>query len=158
MGRKPRENIAGGIYHVYARGNDRAAVFLDDRDRRAYLGMLADVVAEFGWLRLAHCLMGNHVHLLVETPEPNLSQGMQRLQSRYTKRFNWRHERSGHLFQGRYDAVRITTDEHLVAITNYIAQNPVKAGLCKKPEYWPWTDCSAARRRCDAVFRGELAL
>ncbi len=154
MGRKPRENVAGGIYHVYARGNDRGRIFVDDRDRRSYLGILSDVVAEFRWVRLGYCLMDNHTHLLLETPQPNLSQGMQRLQSRYTKRFNWRHGRSGHLFQGRYDAVRITSDEHLITVTDYVTQNPVKAGLCERTGDWVWTDCLAARRRCDEISGG----
>jgi len=152
MGRKPRENVAGGIYHVFARGNNRASVFFDDRDRRAYLGILSDVTEEFGWVRLGYCLMSNHVHLLIETPEPNLSPGMQQLQSRYTKRFNWRHERSGHVFQGRYGCERVTSDEQLVAVTAYVAENPVKAGLCDDPESWAWTDCGAARRRVRKVL------
>jgi REP element-mobilizing transposase RayT len=151
MPRKPRPNVAGGIYHVYARGNNRARVFVDDRDRRAYLAILSDVVAEFGWVRLGYCLMENHVHLLIETPEPNLSRGMQRLQCRYTQRFNRRHRRTGHLFQGRFGAVLVTSDRHLATVTSYVARNPVEAGLCKSADSWAWTDCVEARKRCAAA-------
>jgi putative transposase len=153
MPRKPRVNVAGGIYHVYARGNNRQPIFFDDRDRRAYLGILQDAAAEFGWVRLGYCLMENHVHLLLETPEPNLSQGMHRVQSRYTQRFNWRYGRTGHVFQGRYGAVLVTSDEHLITVTSYVEENPVEAGLCDSPQNWRWTDCVKARRRCEAGVR-----
>src|SRR5690242_13743227 len=106
MGRKPRENVANGVYHVFARGNSRAPIYLDDDDRRIYLWMLARVVLRQGWRCLAYCLMTNHVHLLLETPEPNLSHGMQQLHGGYALSFNARHGRIGHVFQGRYGAVR----------------------------------------------------
>jgi REP element-mobilizing transposase RayT len=140
--------MPGGIYHVSARGNNRQPIFIDDRDRRLYLLILGDVTAEFGWIRLGHCLMDNHVHLILETPEANLSDGMHRLQMRYTRRFNHRHERTGHLFGSRFNSVRVVSDRQLVAATEYVLANPVKAGLCEQPESWPWTDCEAARRRC----------
>jgi putative transposase len=122
-------------------------IFVDDRDRRTYLWILGDVAAEFGWIRLGHCLMTNHIHLLLETPEPNLSQGMQRLQLRYTKRFNKRHERRGHLFGERFGSNRITSDEQLITATRYVTANPVEAGLCQTGDAWPWTNCEAAKRR-----------
>ena len=148
MPRKPREIVAGGIYHVFARGNNRQPIFVDDRDRRTYLLILGDVASEFGWRRLGHCLMDNHIHLLIELSEPNLSEGMHRLQLRYTRRFNHRHEKTGHLFGGRYKSVRVTTDRQLLAVTAYVLANPVEAGLCERSEDWPWTNCEAARRRC----------
>ena len=98
--------------------------------------------------------MNNHVHLILETPQGNLSQGMQRLQNRYSKRFNHRHERSGPLFGGRFGAVRVITDEQLIAVTSYVENNPVEAGLCKAPELWPWTDCELARRRMGRTVPG----
>src|SRR5687767_10491530 len=110
MGRKPREILAGGIYHVFARGNNRQRIFTDDLDRKSYLLILEEVCDRFSWARLGYCLMSNHVHLLLETEEGNLSDGMQRLQNRYAKRFNYRHERSGHLFGGRFGSVRVETD------------------------------------------------
>jgi len=83
--------------------------------------------------------MPNHVHLLLETPLPNLGVGMQRLQSQYAQIFNERHGRTGHLFQGRYGSVRITSDEQLWGVVTYIAMNPVRAGLCRRPEHWRWS-------------------
>jgi REP element-mobilizing transposase RayT len=152
VARKPRENVVGGIYHVFARGNDRRPVFVDDADRYAYLMILSEVCGQAEWTRLAHCLMNNHVHLLLETPLPNLSEGMQRIQSRYAQRFNRRHDRSGHLFQGRFKSVRVVSDAQLITVTRYIAMNPVEAGLCESAELWHWSDCSEARSRCDAVY------
>ncbi len=144
MARKPRENVAGGVYHLYARGNDRAVVFVDATDRHVYLQILADVVLRKGWRCLAYCLMSNHVHLLLETPEPNLGSGMQRLHSRYAQAFNARRRRSGHVFQGRYGAVRMESDNQLRAAAACPARNPVAAGLCKRPERWPWSSYRAA--------------
>jgi putative transposase len=139
MARKPRENVEGGIYHVYARGNGREAIYRDPIDMQTYLGMLGQVVRSKRWFCLAYCLMNNHVHLLLETPEANLSSGMQRLHSGYARSFNARHGSVGHVFQGRYGAVRIVTDGQLCAAAAYIARNPVDAGLCVRPEHWPWS-------------------
>jgi putative transposase len=104
MARKPREETEGGIFHVFARGNRRQRIYLDDVDRRRYLRLLQTVVAEQRWRCLAYCLMENHVHLLVETPAANLAGGMQRLHGWYAESFNARHRHVGHLFQGRYGA------------------------------------------------------
>lgn len=93
---------------------------------------------------MAYCLLDNHVHLLIETPEANLGAGMQHLHGLYGQTFNARHGRSGHVFQGRYGAVRVTSDEHLWTVVAYIAHNPVEAGLCKDPNQWPWSSHAAA--------------
>jgi REP element-mobilizing transposase RayT len=137
--RKLRVNVEGGIYHVYARGNARGLIYADDVDRRVYLRELDRCVSRFGWSCLAYCLMGNHVHLMIETPAPNLSSGMQLLHGRYAQRFNFRHERSGHLFQGRYGAVLMRREGQVQTTAAYIAKNPVAAGLCKEPADWPWS-------------------
>jgi putative transposase len=138
MARKPREEVPGGVFHVFARGNAKQPIYLDDLDRRWYLQLLGRVVSRARWHCLGYCQMNNHVHLVLETPEANLAFGMQRLHGRYAESFNARHERSGHLFQGRYGAVRITNDEQLIAAMAYLAVNPVTAGLCARPEDWPW--------------------
>jgi putative transposase len=137
--RRPREEVEGGIYHVYARGNNRQRIFVDDEDRRLYLALLHGVAERYEWRCLAYCLMDNHVHLLIETPKPNLAQGMQRLQSAYAQLFNERHDRVGHLFQGRYGAVRLETDEQLWSTLAYIAANPVEAGMVERADEWPWS-------------------
>jgi putative transposase len=130
------------LHHLYARGNGQQTIYLDDRDRTSYLRILGWVIVEHRWRCLAYCLMDNHVHLLVETPEPNLAAGMQRLHGTYARAFNDRHERSGHLFQGRYGAKAIRTDEQLLAVVRYLAMNPVEAGLCGAPSQWPWGSCA----------------
>jgi putative transposase len=144
MPRKPREEVEGGVFHVFARGNDKRLIYRDDVDRRTYLRMLRGTVRQFRWRLLAYCLMDNHVHLLIQTPETNLGAGMQRMHGLYGRDFNSRHDRSGHVFQGRYGSVRIKTDEQLWGVTWYIAMNPVKAGLCRAPEDWPWSSHSMA--------------
>lgn len=138
MPRKPRLELAGGIHHVYARGNRRQAIYLSDRDRTLYLELLAQVVKRQGWSCLAYCLMKNHVHLLVETPQPNLGAGMGRMHGLYAQTFNKTHRHSGHLFQGRFGSVLIKTDEQLLTVARYIALNPVEAGMCESADDWPW--------------------
>jgi REP element-mobilizing transposase RayT len=137
--RKPREQVAGGVYHVFARGNERRLIFRNDADRRTYLGFLSQAIARTNWHCLAYCLMDNHVHLLVETPDPNLALGMQWLQGSYAQIFNRRHQRAGHLFQGRYGAVRVESDAHLFTVVRYLALNPVEANFCDRAEDYSWS-------------------
>jgi putative transposase len=143
--RKPREELAGGLHHVFARGNDRQAIFVDDVDRQMYLALLAEVAALLRWRCLTYCLMNNHVHLLMETPLPNLGTGMHRLQGGYARNFNRRHRRSGHVFQERYGCVRVEDDAQLWMTVGYIARNPVAAGLCASADDWTWSGHSSVR-------------
>lgn len=138
MARKPREEFPGAVVHVYARGNRKQRIYVDDEDRVAYLRLLGQVIVRQGWRCLAYCLMKNHVHLLVETPEPNLAAGMQRLHGLHAQAFNKRHRHVGHLFQGRYGAVVVREDAQLLAVARYIALNPVEAGLCRDAAEWRW--------------------
>ena len=144
--RKPRAEFEPGLFHVYARGNDRRLIYRDDHDRRTYLQILRGTVRHFRWRFLAYCLMDNHVHLLIETREPNLGAGMRRLHGSYAQCFNSRHGSCGHLFQERYGSVRIKTDEQLWTVAVYIAMNPVRAGLCRRPTDWPWSSHSMTVR------------
>lgn len=125
--------------HVYARGNEKKDIFRSDADRIDYVRRLGDVTTRQRWRCLAYCLMGNHVHLLVETVEPNLAAGMRRLHGGYAQEFNRRYDRVGHLFQGRYGAVKVDDEEQLATTVAYIATNPVAAGLVERPERWPWS-------------------
>ena len=147
MPRKAREEEAGAVHHVYARGNDRRPIYLDDVDRERYLRMLGFIVVRQRWRCLAYCLMENHVHLLIETPEPNLGSGMRAFHSLYAQTFNERHARVGHLFQGRYGATRVRTDEQLWTVASYIARNPVEAGFCERPGQWRWSSHAAILSR-----------
>ena len=128
---------------MFARGNDKRLIYLDDRDRRIYLAELAVEVERRGWLCMAYCLMPNHVHLLLETPEPNLAPGMQRLHGDYALLFNRRYRRSGHLFQGRYGSKRVRTDGQLMTLVEYLAANPVKAELSVTPSEYVWGSVAA---------------
>ena len=106
--------------------------------------MLGRVVSGYGWECHAYCLMGTHFHLLVTTPHPNLAAGMQRLKGAYAQAFNHGRRRSGHLFQGRYHAVLVESDGHLLELYRYIALNPVRAGLCDRAIDWSWGSYPAA--------------
>jgi REP element-mobilizing transposase RayT len=139
MPRPPRPLIAGGVYHVFNRGVARLPIFLDTRDRVGFLDLLADVVDRCSWTCLAYCLMGNHFHLLVDTPHPDLDRGMRRLQGVYAQAFNRRYEREGHLFHRRYGASVLPDDDVVRYVVRYIVQNPVAAGLCRRPGDWPWS-------------------
>jgi len=143
MPRPLRPDVAGGVHHVYARGNDRQVIFRDDIDRRIYLATLKREIQRTDWRCLSYSLMENHVHLLLETPKPNLSTGMQRLHGRYAQVHNARHGRVGHLFQGRFGSTQVLTDEQLWTTALYIARNPVVAGLCAAPDEWPWSSYAA---------------
>lgn len=115
MARPPRPQFPGGVYHVSARGNERSPFYRDDGDRRCFLELVAHVRVRYGWRVFSYCLMTNHYHLLVQTPEPNLARGMSHLNGVYAQWFNCRHGRVGHLFQGRYGARLVQADEHLLA-------------------------------------------
>ena len=128
MGRSPRIEFKGAVYHVMSRGNRREAVFLDDKDCGVFVDALDEVCGRTGWLIHAFVLMGNHYHLLLETPEANLVDGMRWLQGTYTKRFNGRHKQWGHLFQGRYKALLVDgADEYFGTVSDYIHLNPARA-------------------------------
>jgi len=139
MPRPPRPLIAGGVYHVFNRGVVRLPIFMDTRDRVRFLDLLGDVVERGSWRCLAYCLMGNHFHLLVDTPSPDLDRGMQRLQGVYAQLFNRRYEREGHLFHRRYGANLLADDDLIRHVARYIVQNPVRAGICRTPGDWPWS-------------------
>ena len=139
MARPLRPLVSDGVYHVTARGNQKAAIYLDEIDRTTFLRVLAQVVGRLDWRCLTYCLMGNHFHLLVRTPQPNLDRGMQQLKSAYAQRFNVRHERTGHLFGGRYRAILIQKDRHLLEVFRYIALNPVRDDFCGDPAEWRWS-------------------
>ena len=139
MPRALRVQVAGGTYHVTSRGNRRQSIYIDDDDRQWFLAKQGRVVAWCGWRLHAYCLMTNHFHLLIETPKPNLSRGMQRLKCEYAAYFNERHSLDGHLFQQRFGSRLIETEEHYLEVLRYIAMNPVRAELCNHPSKWPWS-------------------
>ncbi len=143
MARPLRIEFSGALYHVTARGDRRETIFEDDKDCLMFLRTLAEVVERFNWLCHAYCLMTNHYHLLVETPEGNLSKGMRHLNGVYTQASNRRHNRIGHLFQGRFKGILIDKDSYLLELSRYVVLNPVRARMVKQPEKWKWSSYQA---------------
>ena len=139
MARPLRLELSGGIYHVTSRGDGREDIFLDDQDRMQWLEVFGQVCARFNWVCHAWCQMTNHYHLLIETPEANLAQGMRQLNGVYTQRFNRTHERVGHVFQGRYKAIHVERDTYLMELARYIVLNPLRANMVKRLENWQWS-------------------
>jgi putative transposase len=151
MPRLPRHVLPDGVYHVTARGAGRAAIFHDDLDRFAFMQRLRMMVAKFGWNCHAYCLMTNHYHLVVETKIADLSAGMHRLNGIHAQQFNARQERTGHVFEGRFSSRLVDGEGHLEDACEYVLENPVRAGLCKRAEDWPWSG------RAGDLQRGETA-
>lgn len=143
MARPLRIEFAGALYHVTSRGDRREPIFEDDEDRVRFLSILAEVVDRFNWLCHAWCLMTNHYHLVVETPDGNLSKGMRQLNGMYTQASNRRHHRTGHLFQGRFQGILVDKDSYLLELTRYVVLNPVRAGMVKHPGKYPWSSYRA---------------
>jgi putative transposase len=143
MARPLRIEYPGALYHVTSRGNAKAKLFLDDHDYRTFLDVVGFVVRRFNWLCHAYCLLSNHYHMLIETPEGNLSRGMRQLNGIYTQKFNWKRCRSGHLLQGRYKAILVDKDEYLLALSRYLMLNPVRAGIAEFPWEYAWSSYRA---------------
>jgi len=143
MARPLRLEYAGALYHVTSRGDRREAIYESDSDRDAFLGVLSEVCTTFNWVCHAYCLMGNHYHLLIETPDANLSKGMRQLNGVYTQLFNRTHGRAGHVFQGRYKAILVDKESYLLELARYIVLNPVRAGMVRSVKDWRWSSYRA---------------
>ncbi len=143
MARPLRIEFPGALYHVTVRGNARQDIFLDDEDRQQFLGVLARVVSRFHLLLHAYCLMDNHFHLVVETPEGNLSKAMRQLNGVYTQAFNRRHQRVGHVLQGRFKSIVVDRDSYLLELCRYVVLNPVRAKQTRKADTYPWSSYRA---------------
>ena len=139
MTRPVRIEFKGGLYHVTSRGDRQEPIYEDDEDRERFLTILGDVIEIYNWICHGYCLMGNHYHLIIETPDGNLSKGMRQLNGVYTQVSNRRHQRVGHLFQGRYKGILVDGDAHLLELSRYVVLNPVRAGMIKGPEKWAWS-------------------
>lgn len=139
MTRPVRIEFAGALYHVTSRGDRGEAIYEDDSDRIQFLEILGEVITTFNWTCHAYCQMGNHYHLVIETPDGNLSKGMRQLNGVYTQASNRRHGRLGHLFQGRYKAILVDGDAYLLELSRYVVLNPVRAGMVAHPRDWRWS-------------------
>jgi REP element-mobilizing transposase RayT len=143
MARPLRIEFPNALYHITSRGNRREDIYLSDSDRGVFLELLLQVRERFNWVFHGYCLMSNHYHLLVETPESNLSLGMRQLNGVYTQRFNRAHRRDGHVFQGRYKAILVQKDAYLQELSRYIVLNPVRAGMVRSAKDWRWSNYRA---------------
>lgn len=143
MARPLRIEFAGALYHVTSRGNGREDIYLDDSDRELFMVVLGEACSLFNWTVHAWCLMSNHYHLLVETPDSNLSRGMRYLNGVYTQRFNRTHSHVGHLFQGRFKAILVEKEAHMLELARYVVLNPVRAGMVESAEQWSWSSYPA---------------
>ena len=143
MARQLRLEFPGALYHLTARGNEQQSIFHNDTDRQHFLKLLGREILQQRWRCYAYCLMGNHYHLLLDTPEPNLSRGMRRLNGSYTQRFNWRHQRVGHLLQGRFKSILVERESYLLELCRYVVLNPVRAGMVSTPAEWAWSSYEA---------------
>ena len=135
-----------------SRGDGREDIYLSDEDRLAWLATLAQVCERFNWVCHAWCQMSNHYHLVVETPEANLSKGMRQLNGVYTQRFNRSHQRVGHVFQGRFKAILVEKDSYLLELARYVVLNPLRARMVRRLEQWPWSSYLAT---CGQVSRPD---
>jgi REP element-mobilizing transposase RayT len=143
MTRPLRLEHAGAVWHVTSRGNERKALFRDQADREKFVSILGRTVTLFQWRLHAYVLMGNHYHLLLDTPTPTLSRGMRQLNGIYTQAFNRRHHRAGHLLQGRFKAILVEKEAHLLELCRYVVLNPVRAGLARSARDWEWSSYRA---------------
>jgi len=143
MARPLRIEYPRAVYHITSRGNERKPIFKDKKDRGIFLEMVQKTNHRYNWICHAYCLMGNHYHLLIETPDGNLSKGMRQLNGVYTQLLNIRHKRVGHVFQGRYKAILIQKESHLLEVCRYVVLNPVRAGIVERPEKWEWSSYNA---------------
>jgi len=143
MSRPLRIEYPGALYHLTSRGDRQEDIFVDDADREEFLSVLGCVVERFGWRLYAYCLMGNHYHLMVETPKGNLSKGMRQLNGVYTQRVNRRHARVGHVFQGRFKAILVDKQSYLLELSRYVVLNPVRAKMVKDPGRYRWSSYRA---------------
>ncbi len=143
MTRPLRLEFPGALYHITSRGDRQKAIYFDDQDREAWLSILALVCRRFNFVVHAYCQMTNHYHVLLETVEGNLAQGMRQLNSIYSQDFNRRHHLVGHVFQGRYKAILVQKECYLLELARYIVLNPVRAGIVNRAEDWPWSSHTA---------------
>lgn len=165
MARPPRLAPADGSFHVWTRGNRKQITYADEIDHSWFVGLLAKVAERYAWNVLAYCLMSNHYHIAVHTPDPTLSAGMQLLNGAYARRFNWRHGYENHLFGRRFGSVMAESTEQLMEQVRYVVLNPVRAGLCSHPGEWPASSYNAtvghveaplllAVHRLESIFGG----
>jgi putative transposase len=152
MARPLRLEYPGALYHVTSRGNAGRKIFRGDKDRLYFLELLGGIVERFHWLCHAYCLMDTHYHLVIETSQGNLAKGMRQINGMYTRSYNRRHKKTGHVFQGRYKAIVVDKDSHLLELCRYVVLNPIRAYRVEKPEAWKWSSYGATAGMAETDF------
>lgn len=155
MARSLRIEYNGALYHITSRGNKKENIFLSDADRILFLTILGEVCSRYRWICYSYCLMSNHYHLLIETPEGNISKGMRLLNGMYTQQFNRLHSRVGHVFQGRFKGILVEKERYLLELSRYIVLNPVRAKMVATASDWIWSSYGATI--CDVQSPNWLA-
>jgi len=159
MARPWRIQFEDAVYHITTRGNHHQEIFRDDRDREFFLELLGRAVERFQFQIFAFCLMTNHYHLFLRTPEANLSRAMHWINTTYTTYFNRRHQESGHLFQGRFKSVLVADEAHYLQLSMYVHLNPVRAKMVEHPAEHPWSsfrDYAVSKSRRAWLSRSEI--
>ena len=147
MARPFRLEYPGAIYHINNRGNHQEYIFREDDDRELFLKLLITTIERMNWVCHAYCLMGNHYHLLIETPEGLLSRGIAWLNSVYTQKFNRKYGVTGHLFQGRFKSKPVEDNMQFLMAARYIVRNPLEANIVEDAGMWPWSSYRATAGR-----------
>lgn len=151
MARPLRPEFPGALYHITSRGNRQENIYEVGADRDAFLSILSHVCDRHNWVCYAYCLMDNHYHLLIETPDANLAKGMRQLNGVYIQTFNRAHGRVGHVFQGRYKSILVEKDSYLLELSRYIVLNPIRASMVQSAEDWPWSSYGAMLGQADSI-------
>ncbi len=141
MPRSARQKSESGIYHIILRGTNRQLIFHEDSDRIRYLETLKRYKIERAFMVLGWCLMGNHIHLLLQEGKAEIADIMKRIGVSFVWYYNSKYNTTGHLFQDRYNSEAVESDAYLLTVIRYIHQNPVKAGIVKWPSEWQWSSC-----------------
>lgn len=139
MGRPWREEYSGGIYHVIARGNNKEYIFNESIDKGYFIKLLKESMEGMSYKIYGYVLMDNHYHLILQVFNKKLQEIMHQVNNKYSKYFNYKFKRVGHVFQGRYKAILVQDERYLISLLRYVHQNPIKAGMCKRVEEYKWS-------------------
>ncbi|MHB1393344.1 MAG: transposase [Clostridia bacterium] len=158
MGRPWREEYQGGIYHVIARGNNKEYIFKDSIDKSYFIKQLKEAVADTNYRIFGYVLMGNHYHIIIQTIGKKLQEIMHQINNKYSKYFNAKYKRAGHVFQGRYKAIVVQDERYLIGLLRYVHQNPIQANLCKSVVEYKWSSDVLYRKGISGFVNVDIVL
>ncbi len=158
MGRPWREEYKGGIYHVIARGNNKEYIFKEDIDKGYFIKQIKETVEGMGYRVYGFVLMDNHYHIIIQTMDRKLQEVMHQINNKYSKYYNSKYKRIGHVFQGRYKAILVQDERFLVELLRYVHQNPVEAHICKTVEEYKWSSDIFYRKNLNGFVSTNVIL